>query len=64
MSKVKTTFSRKPTVFGIRIAGTLSSEVGGELTEAQAQQVLDTVVDALDNRTFVSETEELIVTLG
>ena len=53
---VEASFSRKPTVSGLKITGTLTRKGGGAVTQPQADAILVAIVDALDGTDFDTET--------
>ena len=58
----KATFSRKTPVRGIKVAGTITQPGGrGEITDAQAAQVLDAIVAAIDSTGFEAEALTAVV---
>ena len=54
-------FSRKPTISGIKITGTLTRKGGGPVTDAEAEQVLAAVIQAIDGTYFETETLAAVV---
>ena len=64
MPKIKASFSRKPTVTGIKIAGSFSSKLCSTSTPSDVKAILDAVVAAIDGCQAPGEVEQLTVTLG
>jgi hypothetical protein len=57
----KASFSRKPQVSGIKIAGTITRKGGGVVTDEEADQLLSLIVLAIDGTSFEAETLTAIV---
>ncbi len=57
----KATFSRKPTVSGVKVTGTITRKGGGVVTDAQASDLLAKIVDAIDGTIFETETLTAVV---